>query len=88
MPYTITRFETTPNPNALKCWLDTPIPGGPRSFHNAAAAADDPIAASLFQNAGVTNVLLYGEWLTINKPPEADWNAVKKNAREVLAKAQ
>ena len=29
MPCTVVEYETTPNPNALKCWLDQPISDGP-----------------------------------------------------------
>jgi len=88
MPYAITEFEPTPNPNAMKCWLDRPISDGPRSFFNAAMAAHDPIAASLFAEAGVTNVLLNGEWLTVNKPPQADWASVKAKVKRVLQAAK
>ena len=42
MPFTITEFESTPNPNAVKCWLDRPISEGPRSFLNAQMAQGDP----------------------------------------------
>src|SRR5262245_48021284 len=73
MPYAITEFESTPNPNAVKCWLDKPISEGPRSFWRPDLAAGDPIAAALFAEAGVTNVLFNGEWMTVNKPPDADW---------------
>lgn len=84
MPYDVTKFESTPNPNAVKCWLDRPISDRPRSFLNAQMAAEDPIASALFEQAGVTNVLLNGIWLTVNKPPEADWASVKAKVRRVL----
>jgi hypothetical protein len=88
MPYEITEFETTPNPNALKCWLDRPISEGPRSFLNAEMAAEHPIAAALFAEAGVTSVLFGGDWLTVNKPAEAKWPAIKEKVRRVLARAE
>ncbi len=82
---TITRFEPTPNPNAVKCWLDRPLRASLRSFLNAEAAADDPIASALFAAAPITTLLFAGSWLTINKSPEASWPAVKKAAGRVLA---
>lgn len=88
MSFTITDFESTPNPNAVKCWLDRPISEGPRSFLNARAAEADPIAAALFSQAGVTTVLFNGDWLTVNKPAEAQWDAVKRKVRRVLKEAQ
>jgi hypothetical protein len=87
MPYTVTEFEATPNPNAVKCWLDRPISDGPRSFLNAKTAAADPIAAALFSQAGATTVLFNGDWLTVNKAPQADWANIKKGIKRVLADA-
>lgn len=87
MSYRITEFESTPNPNAVKCWLDRPISRGPRSFLNREMAEDDPVAAALFDTAGATTVLFNGEWMTINKPPDAQWDAVKEAVRRVLADA-
>ena len=87
MPYRILEFETTPNPNALKCWLDGRISDGPRSFLNAEMAAGDPVAAALFAEAGVKTVLFNGDWLTVNKTPEANWRTVKTHVKRVLAAA-
>jgi hypothetical protein len=87
MGFKITEFETTPNPNAVKCWLDRPISEGPRSFLEAGAAADDPIAAALFAEVEVTNLLFNGDWVTINKTPSASWKTVKAAVKRVLAAA-
>ena len=87
MPFAVTRYETTPNPDAIKCWLDRPISEGPRSFLNAEMATEDTIAAALFAEAGAICVLFNGDWLTVNKPPEADWRQVKKHIERILAEA-
>ena len=87
MGFTITEFESTPNPNAVKCWLDRPISAGPRSFLNAEMAAGDDLAAALFA-AGAVCVLLNGAWLTVNKTPADDWTAMKKRIRRVLAETE
>jgi len=85
MGYTVKEFETTPNPNAMKCWLDRPISEGTRSFLDAEAAGGDPVAAALFRDAGAVTVLFGGEWLTVNKRPDASWAVVKKKISKVLA---
>lgn len=85
MGYTITRFEETPNPNALKCILDRPISDHPRSFLNAGMADGDPLASALFGVEGVAVVLMNGDWVTVNKRPEADWGKVKAGVKRVLA---
>jgi hypothetical protein len=87
MGYRVTEFETTPNPNAVKCWLDGPISAGPRSFLDAEAARDDPVAAALFASGCVTTVLFFGDWLTVNKTPETSWRTVKAHVKRVLAAA-
>ena len=84
MPFEVLEFEPTPNPNAVKCWLDRPISAEPRSFYTVELAAGDPIASAHFTQAGVTNVLFNGEWITVNKPADADWNAVKASVQRVL----
>jgi len=84
MPFHITRFEATPNPNALKCWLDRSISDGPRSFLTAEMAAGDSIASSLFA-IGLTSVYFNGSWITINKPAGADWAAIKQRLAATLA---
>ncbi len=49
----INDIQETPNPNAVKCWLDRPISDRPRSFLNTDMAREDAIAAALFDRAGV-----------------------------------
>ena len=85
MPYTVARFEPTPNPNALKCILDRPISDRPRSFRRPADAEGDPVAARFFAIEGVSGLLLNGGWLTVNKSPEAEWPAVKRAVQQTLA---
>lgn len=87
MSFTVTEFESTPNPNAIKCWLNQPISNGPRSFRDADAAEEDPIAAALFKEAGATSVLFNGDWLTVNKRPEDEWPAVKRRIKAILNRA-
>jgi NFU1 iron-sulfur cluster scaffold homolog, mitochondrial len=87
MPYTITHFEDTPNPNAVKCWLDRPISAGPRSFRTAEDAANDPVARALFERAGAVVVFFNGDWLTVNKRPDAKWPSIKAKVQKVLAEA-
>ena len=94
MAYRITRFDSTPNPNALKCVLDRAVIGpdeAPRSYRTAQAAAEDPIARALFgidPVGSVTSVLMNADWITINKAPDADWKRVKEAARAVLSQAE
>jgi hypothetical protein len=88
MPYTVRAFQPTPNPNALKCVLDRRIADRPRSYFRPEQASADPVAAGLFAIAGVTNVLISGDWVTVNKSSEAQWPAIKSAVERVLRDAQ
>lgn len=87
MPYRVTRFEETPNPNAVKCVLDASPTERPRSYFDAASAADDPLASALFAVEGVTNVLIHQGWISVCKTPGVRWRDVKAGVSEVLARA-
>jgi hypothetical protein len=85
MPARSVRFETTPNPHALKCVLDRALPGGARSYRTPEPAPDDDLAKALFALPGVTGLLIFGEWLTVNKSPEAAWPDLKPAIERVLS---
>jgi hypothetical protein len=88
--YQVTEFHDTPNPNALKCVLDRPLPplasaSAPlRSYQSPAAASADPLAAALFAIPGVAGVLINPGWVTISKTPDAQWKPLKAGVKKVL----
>jgi hypothetical protein len=84
------RFETTPNPNAIKCVIETGDPTRPaRSYFGVAQAEDagDDLAATLFAIDGVTNVLIHTAFVTIGKSADAKWAPIKKRARAAIEAA-
>ena len=87
MGYRVIEIQPTPNPNALKFVLDRQVSQQPLSFFNAAAATDYPLAKRLFEIAGVSSLLLLGDFITINKSPGGDWDDIKGQARAVLSAA-
>jgi hypothetical protein len=87
MPYRVTRFDPTPNPNAIKCMVE-PSPGdAPRSYFrpDQADPAEDPLAVALFEVPGVTSLLIHAAFITVNKAPDASWPPIKKAVEGVLA---
>lgn len=87
MPYTITQFQVTPNPHALKCVLDRRIAPSGRSYRSREEAPDpaaDPLGAALFAIPGVTGVLIQPDWFTISKSPDAEWSAIRREAQRAL----
>jgi hypothetical protein len=84
MPYRITKYQDTPNPNALKCLLSAPICDRPLSFRKPEEAEGHPLAAPFFRVPGVEGLLLMGDWMTVNKRADAAWPAVKKGIETAL----
>lgn len=84
MPYVVTEFEATPNPNAMKVWVQPPISDRPISFLTPGDAGDDPIANRLFAIEGVTTLLLNGDWVTVNKTAETPWPALQDAVTDAL----
>ncbi len=77
----IADIEGTPNKNALKFILREPLTWGvARSYDNAEAAKDDPLASALFDIDHVTNVFYIDQWITVTQDGEANWQDL---AREI-----
>jgi len=87
MPYRVNSFETTPNPNAIKCLVEPSPASAPRSYFNATQAAGDDLALALFEIDGVTNVLIHTAFITVCKRPDARWPTIKKCIERVLDEA-
>lgn len=85
MPFTIREIQPTPNPNAAKFLLDQPISERPASFFNALSAQGHPVASKLFALPGVSSVLLLGDFVTVNKNPDAKWAEITPQVKRVLA---
>jgi NFU1 iron-sulfur cluster scaffold homolog, mitochondrial len=87
MPFTV-RFQETPNPNAVKCLLDRRAIDGSRSYADAPSAREDPIASRLFEIAGVRNVLIHTDWITVGKTAESEWGPIRREIRRVLGEVE
>lgn len=85
MTFRISKIQPTPNPNATKFVLDGQISDQPTSFLNAASAGNHPVASRLFAIPGVNSVLLLGDFVTINKTPEANWSDITSKVEQALA---
>ncbi len=88
MPYTIVEQHETPNPAARKFVLDRQVAATPRSYFNQAAASHDPLARAIFEIAGVTNVLMLDNWITVGKTPQAAWKSIKVGVELALKAAE
>ena len=67
--------ERTPNPQSIKWVLGEPLvpPGVTAHFQAPVGAEESPLAARLFEVAGVVGVLLAANFVTVTKRESADW---------------
>jgi hypothetical protein len=78
--------QPTPNPNALRFALSSPVLGEKsRSFPDAAAAKGTPWAERLFALPGVQSLFGIKDFLTITKRPDASWDPIVEPATRILA---
>jgi hypothetical protein len=85
MGFNVSQVQPTPNPNAAKFVLDRSVSPQPISFFTPAAAEGHPLAKKLFAIDGVTSLLLLGDFITVNKSPNAQWSQITKAVKQVLA---
>jgi Fe-S cluster biogenesis protein NfuA len=84
----IAEIEPTPNPNAMKFVLKEPLTWGiTRSYDNAAQAADDPLAAQLFDIEHVKNVFYVDHWITVTQDGRADWQTLLRELAKPIREA-
>ncbi len=84
----IAEIEPTPNPNAMKFVLKEPLTWGvSRAFDAADQAANDPLAAALFEIPHVTNVFYVDTWLTVTQDGGADWPALLRELATPIREA-
>lgn len=76
--------ESTPNPNALKFVVGVPV-GGPVTYRDADGA--DEWVASLFALGGVQQVFCTGDFVSVTKTADADWDALVTEVQTILESA-
>jgi len=84
--FRVVQVQPTPNPNAAKFVLDRAVSEQPTSFLNAAAATGHSLAEKLFAIPGVRSLLFLGDFITVNKSPDAAWQDVTARVKQALAR--
>lgn len=87
MRFVVSEVQPTPNPNAAKFILDRAVSDQPTSFFDAGAAKDNALATKLFDIPGVSSLLFLGDFITVNKSPDADWKEITTRVEAVLGAA-
>lgn len=74
------RVDPTPNPNAMKFTVGSPV-GGPRTV---TAPEGDEVTDALVGVDGVASIFLTADFVTVTKAPEADWVAITPEVTAIL----
>ncbi len=75
------RVETTPNPNAMKFTVGTPV-GGPGTLSRG-QEGDEPFTALLGID-GVASVFFTADFVTISRTPAGSWETITPAASAIL----
>ena len=77
--------STTPNENAMKYTLNcNSIESGHKTYANAQAAEDSPVAKALFAIDGGSQVFLIADFISVTKNPEVSWSNLEASILEVI----
>ncbi len=78
-------IQPTPNPNALKFILNTPVKNqGNSTYKSPSECGDNHLALELFKVRGVDQLHFFENVIAITKFSYEDWDSVEKNVMKVL----
>jgi hypothetical protein len=76
------RVEQTPNPNALKFSIGSPV-GGPGTYVRG-SEPEEPFLRELLALDGVASVFFTADFVTISKTPDGSWESITPEASAIL----
>ena len=79
-------IQSTPNPNALKFVLNTPVKNeGNVTYKNADQAKENPLAATLFGVSDqIKEVYFFDNYITVTQNGQADWDELEGKIRSAI----
>jgi len=78
-------IQPTPNPNALKFILNTPVKNqGNSTYKSPSECGENHLALELFKVRGVDQLHFFENVIAITKFSYEDWDSVEKNVMKVL----
>ncbi|RZB12316.1 NifU family protein [Ehrlichia minasensis] len=79
------QIEETPNPNTLKFMPGVPVNNGKISeFADNIAAENSPLAAALFKVEHVDGVFFGGDFVSVTKSGDIEWDVLKPEVLTVI----
>lgn len=81
-----TQAERTPNPNSLKFTTDDGpfLQDGVAAYSSEEEAKNNLLAQQLFAIAGVEDVFITPEFVTVSKAETVEWSSVKPDVEAIL----
>ncbi len=81
-------ISSTPNENAMKYTLNcNALDSGHKTYANAEAAEESPVAKALFAIDGVTQVFLMADFITVTKKPDTSWGSLEAAILDAIKSA-
>ncbi len=74
----------TPNPNAVKLTLNRTVATKGETYRGDPSAIGAPWAKALLSIPGIVGVFGINNFISVNKTPEASWEAIIPKAQEAL----
>jgi len=74
----------TPNPNAVKFTLNRTVAAKGETYRGDPSAIAAPWAKALLSIPGIVGVFGINNFISVNKTPEASWEAIIPKAQEAL----
>jgi len=79
--------QSTPNPNALKFILDTPVKsGGNYTYKKGDSCEHNPLASAIFELSNFINeVYFFDNYITVTQDGTADWDELEEKIRATIS---
>lgn len=79
-------IQSTPNPNALKFIVNTPVKSeGNYTYKNASECEGNPLAKAIFDlNSAIREVYFFDNYITVTQDGSADWSTLKEDIQSTV----
>ncbi|HCN57183.1 MULTISPECIES: NifU N-terminal domain-containing protein [Exiguobacterium] len=78
------QVDYTPNPNSVKITLDGDRFGAKSTSVKKGDTPEDALLASLITIDGIDNLFAYGDFVTVTKEADAEWNDLLPTIEEKM----
>ncbi len=78
-------IQGTPNPNALKFVVSTPVKNsGNVTYRNAEECHKNPLARKIFSIPGISEVYFFDNYITITQDGSTTWDTIEERIKEII----